>query len=83
MFPEKLIRMTTYLAREIKSQSITSSKKYVQYFKDKCVFIQIRELLNINPTCSSENKEKAKEAIYMYIKQVYYILDNKMNNIII
>ncbi len=36
-----------------------------------------------NPTCSSENKEKAKEAIYMYIKQVYYILDNKMNNIII
>ncbi len=37
--------------------------------------------LNVNPTCSAENKENAKESICIYIKKAYYNLDNKVNNI--
>ncbi len=58
--------------------------KYCQYrenFNDKRACIQLRELLNVNPTCSAENKEKAKESICMNIKKAYYNLDNKVNNI--
>ncbi len=53
----------------------------VENFNDKRACIQIRELLNVNPTCSAENKEKPKESICMYIKKAYYNLDNKVNNI--
>ncbi len=55
--------------------------QYVENVNDKRAYIQIRELLNVNPTCSAENKDKAKETIFMYIKKAYYNLDNKVNNI--
>ncbi len=43
--------------------------QYVENFNDKRAYIQIRELLNVNPTCSAENKEKAKESICMFLKK--------------
>ncbi len=55
--------------------------QYVDNFNDKRACVQIRELLNVIPTCSVQNKEKAKESICTYIKKAYYNLDNKLNNI--
>ncbi len=55
--------------------------QYVENFNDKRACTQKRELLNVNRTCSAENKEKAKESICMYIKKTYYNLNNKVNNL--
>ncbi len=36
-------------------------------------------LLNYNPSWPPNNMSKAKESICMYIKQLYWILENKLN----
>ncbi len=38
-----------------------------------------REILNLRPRCTPNNTGKAKESICMYIKHLYWILENKVN----
>ena len=52
---------------------------YVNNFNDKPVEVKLREILNVNPACISEQKPKAIESICMFIKKAYNILDSKVN----
>ncbi len=60
----------------------TFFRKYSQYlykFLEKGNTGKTREILNLNPSCAPNNTSKAKESICMYIKQLYWILENKVN----
>ncbi len=38
--------------------------------------VDTREILNLNLSCTPNNTSKVKESICMYIKQLYWILEN-------
>ncbi len=60
----------------------TFFRKYNEYtykFLENGNTSKTREILNLNPSCAPKNMSKAKESICMYIKQFYWILENKVN----
>ncbi len=56
-------------------ENITNTHKFLE----KGNTGKTREILNLNPSCTPNNTSKAKELISMYIKQLYWILENKVN----
>ncbi len=40
---------------------------------------KIREVLNVKPKFKTEDKAKATEAIYNYIRSIYFIADKEVN----
>ncbi len=58
-------------------------EKYTQYvtsFKVKHQAGKIKEILNLNPSCPSSVKDKAVETVCMYVKKLYWIIEQKINN---
>ena len=53
--------------------------KYSTVFLSKPKLHKIKEILDVEPVCKKESREKAIEAICMYIKKVYWIMENKIN----
>ncbi len=55
------------------------------YKKNACDFIfqsedaKLRELLNVKPRCKIEDKATATEAIWNYIRSIYFIKDKEVN----
>ena len=61
----------------------TFMDKYGQYsvtFKEKENACQVKEILNLNLSCPPDTKNKATETICMYIKKLYWILEQKVNS---
>ncbi len=58
-------------------------EKYIQYatsFIDKHQAGKVKEIINLNPSCPSNLREKEIETICMYVKKVYWIIEQKVNN---
>ncbi len=58
-------------------------EKYIQYATsliDKHQVGKVKEIINLNLSCPSNLREKEIETICMYVKKVYWIIEQKVNN---
>ncbi len=49
--------------------------KYVKGFTRRCNQDKLKEIMNVNPRCSSANRENATKAICNYIKILYNMIN--------
>ncbi len=63
-----------------RNRFIESYSKYSKDFILKSDTLKIKEILNINPPCNEQEKDKAIDCIITYVKNVYSYMERNIND---